>query len=69
MGSRARCVTSLCAGPFLSGMAGLLRDDKATTLWNMHDQLVIYGATPVHERVWSDLAREKGEAIAAGWSS
>ncbi|MCB2082877.1 MAG: hypothetical protein KDD90_02335 [Sphingomonadaceae bacterium] len=62
-------MTSLCAGPFLSGAAGLLKGYMATTLWNMHDQLAIFGATPVHERVWSDLARAKGEAIAAGWSS
>ncbi|MCP5383009.1 MAG: DJ-1/PfpI family protein [Sphingomonadaceae bacterium] len=66
MGSRAKYVTSVCTGALLLGAAGLLKGYKATTLWNVHDQLAIYGATPVHERVVIDGNRMTGGGVTAG---
>lgn len=66
MGSRARYVTSVCTGALLLGAAGLLRGYKATTLWNVHDQLAIYGAQPVRERVVIDRNRMTGGGVTAG---
>jgi cyclohexyl-isocyanide hydratase len=46
-GSRARWVTSVCAGSLLLGAAGLLRGYRATSNFHVVDLLADFGATPV----------------------
>lgn len=46
-GSRARWVTSVCAGSLVLGAAGLLRGYRATSNFHVVDLLEHFGATPV----------------------
>lgn len=66
IGSRAKYITSDCTGALLLGAAGLLKGYKATTLWNVHDQLAIFGAIPTKERVVIDRNRMTGGGVTAG---
>ncbi|MBH1933878.1 DJ-1/PfpI family protein [Streptomyces sp. AV19] len=62
----ARYVTSVCTGALVLGAAGLLRGHRATTHWLSHDQLGLFGATPVRERVVVDGNRITGGGVTAG---
>lgn len=57
----ARYVTSVCTGSLVLGMAGLLRDKRATSHWNAVDLLAKLGATPTEGRVVRD-----GNIVTAG---
>jgi len=46
-----RWTTSVCAGSFLLGAAGLLKGIKATSHWGWLELLARFGAEPVSERV------------------
>jgi len=46
--------TSVCTGALILGAAGLLQGRKATTHWLAMDQLDLYGAQPIKERVVFD---------------
>ena len=62
----ARYVTSVCTGALVLGAAGLLNSRRATTHWMSHDQLALFGAIPVHERVVVDGNRITGGGVTAG---
>ena len=65
-GSRAKYVTSVCTGSLLLGAAGLLKGYKATSHWYVRDQLALFGATPVNERIVHDRNRITGGGVTAG---
>lgn len=65
-GARAKYVTSVCTGALLLGAAGLLKGYKATSHWYVRDQLALFGATPVSERVVHDRNRITGGGVTAG---
>ncbi|MDN7945474.1 DJ-1/PfpI family protein [Burkholderia multivorans] len=62
----ARYVTSVCTGALLLGVAGLLRDRRATTHWRFHTLLERLGAVPVRERVVRDGNLITGGGVTAG---
>lgn len=62
----AQWVTSVCTGALVLGAAGLLKGYRATTHWASHDQLVLLGAVPVHERWVIDRNRVTGGGVTAG---
>jgi cyclohexyl-isocyanide hydratase len=65
-GLQARYVTSVCTGALVLGAAGLLYGFNATTHWASHDQLAMFGANPVKERVCIDGNRITGGGVTAG---
>lgn len=65
-GQGARWVTSVCTGALLLGAAGLLCGYKAATHWLAMDQLALFGAQAVHERVVIDRNRITGGGVTAG---
>jgi transcriptional regulator GlxA family with amidase domain len=65
-GSRAKYVTSVCAGSLVLGAAGLLRGYKSTCHWAVHDLLPLLGAIPVEARVVTDRNRISGGGVTAG---
>ena len=66
VGSQAQWVTSVCTGSLILGAAGLLDGYRATTHWNWHDYLPLFGAEPVRERVVFDRNRVTGGGVTAG---
>ena len=66
VGSRAQWVTSVCTGALVLGAAGLVHGYRATTHWNWHDYLPLFGAEPVRERVVFDRNRVTGGGVTAG---
>ena len=66
VGERAQWVTSVCTGSLILGAAGLLEGYRATTHWNWHDYLPLFGAEPVRERVVFDRNRVTGGGVTAG---
>jgi cyclohexyl-isocyanide hydratase len=52
----ARFFLFVCTGSLLAGMAGLLKERRATTHWSAHHLLKHFGAHPVDERVVHDGA-------------
>ncbi|MFI2238771.1 DJ-1/PfpI family protein [Streptomyces chrestomyceticus] len=56
-GSRATWVAGVCAGSLLLGAAGLLRGYRATTNFQLHDNLAHYGAVPARGNVVEDRNR------------
>jgi len=59
-------VTSVCTGSLILGAAGLLRGYRATSHWSSIDQLELFKATPVHERVVLDRNRVTGAGVTSG---
>ena len=66
VGANAQWVTSVCTGSLILGAAGLLDGYRATTHWNWHDFLPLFGAEPVRERVVFDRNRVTGGGVTAG---
>ena len=66
VGSGAQWVTSVCTGSLILGAAGLLRGYRATSHWDWRDQLALFGAEPVEERVVFDRNRVTGGGVTAG---
>lgn len=62
----AAWITSVCTGSLLLGAAGLLTGYKATCHWLSLDQLELFGATPVSERVVRDRSRLTGAGVTSG---
>lgn len=65
-GQNAQWVTSVCTGALIVGAAGLLEGYRATTHWAWHDQLALFGATPVDARYVIDRNRATGGGVTAG---
>ena len=66
VGAQAQWVTSVCTGSLILGAAGLLTGYRATSHWAWRDQLRLFGAEPVAERVVFDRNRVTGGGVTAG---
>lgn len=66
VGARAQWVTSVCTGSLILGAAGLLKGYRAASHWDWRDQLSLFGAEPVAERVVFDRNRVTGGGVTAG---
>ena len=66
VGASATWVTSVCTGSLILGAAGLLRGYRATSHWAQRDNLRLFGAEPVVERVVVDRNRVTGGGVTAG---
>jgi cyclohexyl-isocyanide hydratase len=66
VGSSAQWVTSVCTGSLILGAAGLLDGYRATSHWDWREQLALFGAEPVEERVVFDRNRVTGGGVTAG---
>ena len=66
LGGAAQWVTSVCTGSLILGAAGLLRGYRATSHWAWRDDLKLFGAEPVRERVVFDRNRVTGGGVTAG---
>lgn len=62
----ARFVTSVCTGSLILAAAGLLKDYRAGCHWAWRDQLALFGAIPVAERIVEDRNRITGGGVTAG---
>lgn len=62
----ARFVTSVCTGSLILAAAGLLTGYRAGCHWAWRDQLSLFGAIPVAERVVEDRNRISGGGVTAG---
>jgi cyclohexyl-isocyanide hydratase len=62
----ADLVTSVCTGSLILAAAGLLDGYAAGCHWAWRDQLALFGATPVAERVVTDRNRITGGGVTAG---
>lgn len=61
-----RWTCSVCTGSLLLAAAGLLHGLPATTHWNAMDDLEVYGAKPVNERVVVNGKIVMGAGVSAG---
>ena len=66
VGAGAQWVTSVCTGSLILGAAGLLRGYRAACHWAWRDDLRLFGAEPVAERVVFDRNRVSGGGVTAG---
>ncbi|WP_416413799.1 DJ-1/PfpI family protein [Pantoea sp. App145] len=66
MAEQAQWVTSVCTGSLVLGAAGLLQGYRATSHWGSLDQLSLFGAAPVQERVVRDRNRITGAGVTSG---
>ena len=66
VGAGAAWVTSVCTGSLILGAAGLLRGYRAGCHWGQIEQLRLFGAEPVSERVVVDRNRVTGGGVTAG---
>lgn len=62
----ARYVTSVCTGSLVLAAAGLLTGRRATSHWLSLDQLALFGAEPVAERVVTDGDVVTGAGVTSG---
>ena len=62
----AELVTSVCTGSLILAAAGLLTGYRAAGHWAWRDQLALFGAEPVAERVVIDRNRITGGGVTAG---
>ena len=65
-GSKARYVTSVCAGSLILAGAGLLDGYQSACHWLSRDQLALFGAIPVESRIVIDRNRISGGGVTAG---
>lgn len=65
-GESAKYMTSVCTGSLILAAAGLLQGYRATSHWHWIDQLSLFGAEPVSERVVIDRNRITGAGVSAG---
>lgn len=66
IGAQARWVTSVCTGSMILGAAGLLKGYRAGSHWMWRDELALFGAEPVADRVVFDRNRVTGGGVTAG---
>lgn len=66
IGENAKWVTSVCTGSLILGAAGLLRGYRATSHWASLQDLSLFGAQPVNDRVVFDRNRVTGGGVTAG---
>ena len=66
VGSGVQWLTSVCTGSLILGAAGLLQGYRATSHWAWRDDLKLFGAEPVAERVVFDRNRVMGGGVTAG---
>ena len=66
VGENAEWVTSVCTGSLILGAGGLLKGYRAASHWDWRDQLRLFGAEPVAERVVFDRNRVTGGGVTAG---
>ena len=66
VGGEAQWVTSVCTGSLILGAAGLLQGYRAACHWAWRDNLRLFGAEPVAERVVFDRNRVTGGGVTAG---
>lgn len=66
IGTTAKWVTSVCTGSIILGAAGLLRGYRATSHWASIQDLSLFGAEPVNQRVVFDRNRVTGGGVTAG---
>lgn len=64
--ARCRYLCSVCTGSLVLGAAGLLRGYAATTHWQSHDMLSLFGAEPRRQRVVLDGNRISAAGVSAG---
>jgi cyclohexyl-isocyanide hydratase len=64
--ANAKWVTSVCTGSLVLAAAGLLTGYRAACHWASRDQLALFGAIPVDERVVFDRNRVTGGGVTAG---
>lgn len=62
----AKYITSVCTGSLILGAAGLLRGYRATCHWMSLEQLSLFGAEPVQQRVVEDRDRITGAGVTSG---
>lgn len=62
----AKYITSVCTGAFVLGVAGLLKERRATTHWAYADLLPLVGATHEKARVVKDGNVITGGGVTAG---
>ncbi|PTX03522.1 DJ-1/PfpI family protein [Pararhodobacter aggregans] len=65
-GQAAQWVTAVCTGSLILGAAGLLQGYRAACHWMSRDQLPLFGAEPVNQRVVFDRNRVTGGGVTAG---
>jgi cyclohexyl-isocyanide hydratase len=64
--SKAKLVASVCTGSVILGKAGLLKGKRATGHWISRQELEVFGAIPVNERVVWDGNLVTGAGVSAG---
>lgn len=62
----AKWITSVCTGSLILAAAGLLTGYRAACHWGSLDQLALFDAIPVDERVVFDRNRVTGGGVTAG---
>lgn len=62
----SKYITSVCTGSLVLAAAGLLQGYRATSHWHWIEQLKLFGAEPVSERVVIDRNRITGAGVSAG---
>lgn len=66
VGGQCQWITSVCTGSLVLAAAGLLTGYRATSHWSSIDQLGLFGAEPVAERVVRDRNRISGAGVTSG---
>jgi len=64
--SKAKLVASVCTGSVILGKAGLLKGKRATGHWISRQELEVFGAIPMNERVVWDGNLVTGAGVSAG---